>query len=84
LIYDLNGHQYSRQPMKHVTIGFSIHRPELIGIMADLMHRHDVIFLEEPPANDLEKMLQGDLSIADYLFRVKKIPRESPLRQLFP
>jgi hypothetical protein len=57
--------------MKHVTIGFSIHRPELIGIMADLMHRHDVIFLEEPPANGLEEMLQGDLSIDDYLLHAE-------------
>ena len=31
------------------------------------MHRHDVIFLEEPPANGLQEMLQGALSIDDYL-----------------
>jgi hypothetical protein len=53
--------------MKSVTIGFSIHRPEVIGITADLMHRHDVICLEEPPANGLQEMLQGALSIDDYL-----------------
>lgn len=53
--------------MKQVTIGFSIHRPEVIGITADLMHRHDVIFLEEPPASGLKQMLQGALSIDDYL-----------------
>jgi hypothetical protein len=57
--------------MKHVTIGFSIHRPELIGIMADLMHRHDVIFLEEPPVNGLQEMLQGDLPIDDYLLNAE-------------
>jgi len=53
--------------MKPITIGFSIHRPEIIGITADLMQRHDVIFLEEPPANGLQGMLQGALSIDDYL-----------------
>ena len=54
--------------MKAITIGFSIHRPEVIGITADLMHRHDVICLEEPPANGLREMLQGDLSIDNYLW----------------
>ena len=53
--------------MKPITIGFSIHRPEVIGITADLMGRHDVIFLEEPPANGLQEMLKGALSIDDYL-----------------
>ena len=53
--------------MKLITIGFSIHRPEIIGITADLMQRHDVIFLEEPPVNGLQGMLQGAQSIDDYL-----------------
>ena len=53
--------------MKPITIGFSIHRSEVIDLTADLMRRHDVIFLEEPPANGLQEMLQGELSIDDYL-----------------
>ena len=53
--------------MKTITLGFSIHRPEVIGITAELMQRHDVIFLEEPPADGLWPMLQGALSIDDYL-----------------
>lgn len=53
--------------MNSITIGFSIHRPEVIGITAELMQRHDVIFLEEAPANGLQGMLQGALSIDDYL-----------------
>jgi hypothetical protein len=53
--------------MKPITIGFSIHRSEVIDIAADLMQRHDVIFLEEPPANGLQEMLQGALPIDDYL-----------------
>jgi hypothetical protein len=52
---------------KRITIGFSIHRPEIIGITADLMERHEVIFLEEPPAPGLQEMLQGVLPIDDYL-----------------
>jgi hypothetical protein len=35
------------------------------------MHRHNVIFLEEPPANGLQEMLQGELSIDDYLLPTK-------------
>ena len=54
--------------MKRVTIRFSIHRPEVIGITADLMQRHAVICIEEPPAERLQEMLQGDLSIDDYLW----------------
>jgi hypothetical protein len=53
--------------MKHITIGFSIHRPEIIPITADLMQSHEVIFLEEPPTPGFRRMLQGDLSIEDYL-----------------
>jgi hypothetical protein len=53
--------------MKLITIGFSIHRPEVIDITADLMQHHDVIFLEEPPVNGLQGMLQGAQSIDDYL-----------------
>ena len=52
---------------KLITIGFSIHRPEIIGITADLMERHEAIFLEEPPAPGLEAMLEGVLPIDDYL-----------------
>ena len=52
---------------KRIIIGFSIHRPEIIGITADLMGRHEVIFLEEPPAPGLQEMLEGVLSIDDYL-----------------
>jgi hypothetical protein len=45
---------------KRITIGFSIHRPEIIGITADLMERHKAIFLEEPPAPGLRDRLRAD------------------------
>ncbi len=56
--------------MQRFTIGFSIHRPELIGITADLMQDHEAIFLEEPPQSGFDQMLVGDLSVEDYLMRV--------------
>lgn len=55
------------EPLKHITIGFSIHRPEIIEITSNLMERHEVIFLEEPPAPGLEEMLEGVLPVDDYL-----------------
>lgn len=53
--------------MKHIHVGFSIHRPEMVAKTAELMERHEAIFLEEPPAPDFEKMLTGAVSVADYL-----------------
>lgn len=53
--------------MKRITIGFSIHRPEIVPMTADLMQRHEVIFLEEPPTPGLQRMLRGTLPIDDYL-----------------
>ena len=32
------------------------------------MHRYDVIYLEEPPAEGLQEIPQGDLSIDHYLW----------------
>jgi hypothetical protein len=59
--------------MKPIAIGFSIHRPEIIGITADLMNPHDVIFLEEPSAKGLEEMPKGALSIDIYLLPAEVI-----------
>jgi len=53
--------------MKHINVGFSIHRPEIIAKTAELMERHEAIFLEEPPEANFEKMLSGAISVADYL-----------------
>ena len=53
--------------MRHITIGFSIHRPEIISITADLMREHEAIFLEEPPQSGFQRMLAGTLTIEDYL-----------------
>ncbi|MGD9219136.1 MAG: hypothetical protein PVH01_07565, partial [Desulfobacterales bacterium] len=56
--------------MKRVTIGFSIHRPEIIDMTDALMQAHEVIFLEEPPQSGFQQMLAGDLSIEEYLLPV--------------
>ncbi len=53
--------------MKHITVGFSIHRPEIIPVTEDIMARHDVIFLEEPPTPGFEKMLERTLGVDDFL-----------------
>ncbi len=53
--------------VKHIHIGFSIHRPEMIPKTAELMGAHDVIFLEEPPDPGFGEMLAGNISIEAYL-----------------
>ncbi|MGD9172529.1 MAG: hypothetical protein PVF29_00115 [Desulfobacterales bacterium] len=56
--------------MKKITIGFSIHRPEIIGLTADLMQAHEALFLEEPPQAGFQQMLAGALSVEEYLLPV--------------
>ena len=53
--------------MQKVTIGLSLHRPEMIPFLANWMQRHDTIMLEEPPVDGFEQMLQGTLAVGDYL-----------------
>jgi hypothetical protein len=53
--------------MQQVTIGLSVHRPEMMPLISDLMQRHDALFLEEPPAGNFRQMLQGSVSVDDYL-----------------
>ena len=50
-----------------ITLGLSMHRPELISFTADTMRRHDAVFLEEPPTDEFEQMLTGALAVKDYL-----------------
>jgi hypothetical protein len=53
--------------MPKVTVGLSLHRPEMIPRMAEDMRRHEAIFLEEPGSPGFQLMLSGELSIEDYL-----------------
>ena len=56
-----------RISMQKITLGLSVHRPEMIPFIADCMRQHDAIFLEEPPAAGFEQMLEGALDADDYL-----------------
>ena len=60
----LEKHRISKQK---ITLGLSVHRPEMIPYMADWMRRHDAIFLEEPPAAGFAQMLTGEFAVNDYL-----------------
>ena len=53
--------------MQQVTLGLSLHRPEMIPIISRHMRAHEAIILEEPPAPDFGNLLCGDVSIDDYL-----------------
>jgi len=53
--------------MNHISVGFSIHRPEIVPVTARIMEQHDVIFLEEPPEASFENMLNSSLGVEDYL-----------------
>jgi hypothetical protein len=55
------------RPIKNITLGLSVHRPEMIPYISECMHRHDAIFLEEPPTAGFEEMLTGSLAVDDYL-----------------
>jgi len=56
--------------MLQVTIGLSMHRPEMTPFISDQMRRHEAIILEEPPDFDFEPMLAGRLSVDDYLMQL--------------
>jgi len=53
--------------MPNVTVGLSLHRPEMIPRIAEQMRQHEAIFLEEPRSPDFQLMLSGELGIEDYL-----------------
>ncbi len=53
--------------MRTVTIGLSLHRPEMLPVISRQLQKHEVIFLEEPPVPEFTDMLCGDLSIDHYL-----------------
>ena len=53
--------------MPQVTLGLSMHRPEMIPIISRQMRRHESIFLEEPPVEGFADMLSGKLSVDRYL-----------------
>lgn len=54
-----------------ITIGFSTHRPEVLAKAEKLMAEHEVIALEEPYHPLFQKMLDGSISIDDYLMEIE-------------
>ena len=50
-----------------ITIGFSSHHLEALPYIREQMERHQVIVLEEPPSPYLQAMLDGSISISDYI-----------------
>lgn len=50
-----------------ITIGFSSHHLEALPYIREHMEKHQVIVLEEPPSPHLQAMLDGSISISDYI-----------------
>ena len=44
-----------------ITLGLSMHRPEMVPFLADWMKRHDAVVLEEPPDESFEQMIYSKL-----------------------
>lgn len=53
--------------MPTITVGFSLHRPEMVPCVAERMRQHAAIFLEEPGSPDFQRMLTGEIPIEDDL-----------------
>ncbi len=50
-----------------VTIGFSLHRPEMVPLISECMQTHEALFLEEPPTIEFGRMLAGHMTVDDYV-----------------
>jgi hypothetical protein len=50
-----------------ITIGFSSHHLEALPYIREHMERHQAIVLEEPPSPHLQAMLDGSITINDYI-----------------
>jgi hypothetical protein len=53
--------------MQRLTLAYSSHRPETLPAAGRLMAAHDLVILEEPREEGFHDMLEGRLSIEDYL-----------------
>lgn len=60
-------HTKKGMPVKNITLGLSLHRPEMVPFLANWMQRSDALLLEEPTTEGFGQMLQGELAVADYL-----------------
>lgn len=53
-----------------LTIGFSPHYIEALPFIRQQVARHNLIILEEPPSANFSMMLNGSLSVEDYLMEI--------------
>ncbi len=53
--------------MTRITLGLCMHRPETLPLLAAAMEGHDAIFVEDLPGAEFDAMLNGQMSIDDYL-----------------
>ena len=53
-----------------ITIGFSSHQVEALPFIKRQMERHQVVVLEEPPSPNFPGMLNGTVSIDDYIMEL--------------
>jgi len=56
--------------MQQVSVGLSLHRPEMMPFIAEWMRQHDAILLEEPHSPGFDQMIRGQLPVDDYLLTV--------------
>jgi len=56
--------------MNKITICYSTHRQETLGLTARIMQEHDVIILEEPPHADFAQVLTGNLEIKEHMLEL--------------
>jgi hypothetical protein len=57
-------------PTPVVTIGFPLHRPEMVPLLAEHMRKHEAVFLEEPPTAEFDRMLSGAMPVDEYVMTV--------------
>jgi hypothetical protein len=53
-----------------ITIGFSSHQVEALPFIHRQMERHQAVVLEEPPSSNFPGMLNGTISIDDYIMEL--------------
>jgi hypothetical protein len=56
--------------MADITIAYSNHRPETLRHTAELMRKHQIVFLEEAPDPAFARMLDGTLGVEAYVARL--------------
>lgn len=56
--------------MNEITICYSMHRPETIGLTSEIMKGFDAVILEEPPHEDFPRVLAREIEPQDHLLEL--------------